>query len=116
MVSSHCYALLDSSAPWVTGSHLGTSVLLFPKVWKGGMGHDIQSCGQQLIAHMETSDEWCALGSVLVPEMLNIFFGDMDSGMKCVLSKSAEDITLCGAATTLEKRDAIQRDLDMLER
>ncbi|TRZ25130.1 hypothetical protein HGM15179_001938 [Zosterops borbonicus] len=107
---------MDCNAPWVTGSHLGTSVFLLPKVWKTGMGHYILSCVQQLIAHMKTNDEWCALGSVLVPEMFNIFFGDTDSGIKCILSKLAEDIMLCGAVAKLETRDAIQRDLDILER
>ncbi|GAB0196025.1 cAMP-dependent protein kinase inhibitor alpha [Grus japonensis] len=34
----------------------------------------------------------------------------MDSGIKCTLSK------LCGVVDTLEGRDAIQRDLDRLER
>ncbi|GAB0178747.1 cAMP-dependent protein kinase inhibitor alpha [Grus japonensis] len=40
----------------------------------------------------------------------------MDSGLECNLSKFANDIKLCGAVNTLEGRDAIQRDLDRLER
>jgi len=41
---------------------------------------------------------------------------DMNSRTECTVSKFADNSKLCGAVDTLEGRDAIQRDLDRLER
>jgi len=54
--------------------------------------------------------------SVLRPALFNVFVTNMDSGIECTLSKSADDTRLCGAVNMLEGRDAIQKDFDRLER
>jgi len=54
-------------------------------------------------------------GSALGLSLFNIFVGNMYSGIERTLGKFADDTKLCGAAGTLEGRDAIQRNLDRLE-
>ncbi|RMC14883.1 hypothetical protein DUI87_07060 [Hirundo rustica rustica] len=72
----------------------------------------LECCGQWLDAQMETSD----LGSVLGLVLFNTSVGDRDSGIECTLNRFADDTKLCEAVDSLDERDAIQRDLDRLER
>ncbi|GAB0202499.1 mitochondrial enolase superfamily member 1 [Grus japonensis] len=55
-------------------------------------------------------------GLVLGLVLFNIFVGNTGSGIERTISTFADNAKLRGAVNTLEGRDAIQRDLDRLER
>ena len=50
------------------------------------------------------------------PVLFNIFISDIDAGIECNISKTADDIKLSGETDAVERRDAIQRDTLSLER
>lgn len=52
-------------------------------------------------------------GFVLVLVLLNIFVGDMDSGIH---SEFHDETKLSDVLGTLERRDVIQRDVERIER
>lgn len=70
------------------------------------------SCSQQLNVQVSSSGNGISQGLVLWLVLFNNFVRDTDSGIECTLS----DTKLCSLTDTLEGGDAIQRDLDRLER
>ncbi|PKU47391.1 rna-directed dna polymerase from mobile element jockey-like [Limosa lapponica baueri] len=61
---------------------------------------------------METGDEWCPQGPILAPVLLN----NINSGIKCTLSKFADNTKMSDVIDMPEGQDANQRHVDKLEK
>ena len=59
--------------------------------------------------------QWCPAGISVGPILFNIFIDDLEKGTKCSISKFADDTKLRWFGTP-EGQDAIQKDLDKLEK
>lgn len=73
-----------------------------------------KSYSQWLSVRVETSNKWhpSMVHAGLI--LFNIFINDVDSRIECNLSKFTDNIKPSGTTDMLERRDAIQRDLDRL--
>ncbi|KAJ7419758.1 hypothetical protein BTVI_24241 [Pitangus sulphuratus] len=79
-------------------------------------------CGQQKVVVNGSESQWTPVTSgvsresVLGPVLFTIFTNDIEKGIECNLCKFADDIKQSGMVDTPERWDAIQRDLDKLEK
>lgn len=63
------------------------------------------------------ADSWSVVGFfILGPVLFNVCTNNLDIGLKGLLSKFVHDVKVEGADVSLKGREAVLRDLDILEK
>jgi len=82
--------------------------------WLGGHLQGVVDSGSMSRWRSVTSS--VPQSSILAPVTFNVFINDIDSRIECTLSNFADDAKLSGVVSSPEGWDAIQKDLDKLEK